>query len=169
MTDEEWVQISEELSQRIGELGLTLEQVGPDGFADFELAEGGEIVLFLGDEERVCDGREAAMEMLEQWAAEYGADPGRPGAIVEFVEVLGERLEEVPPAGRLQGFFDLDLAPLLERFGLQELDPDAFDPDVDDESVLCLVEDGNGACWVVFLDDADEVSYDEADAGALDD
>lgn len=165
MRDEEWVQISERLGRRITELGLTLEQMGPDGAAEFELGEEGEIVLFLGDEERICGDASEAEGTLMEWADEMGADPSRPGAIVELVERLVEQLESVAPGGRYHAFFDLDLPPLLEPHGLQELDPETFDPDVDDETVLCLVEDGNGACWVVFLDDADEVSYDVAEAG----
>jgi hypothetical protein len=165
MTDAEWVEISERLGRRIVDLGLTLEQVGPDGAAEFEFGEEGEILVFLGDEERICENVDEAVETLEDWADELGADPARAGAIVEFVERLVERLEGVAPTARLQAFFDQDLPPLLERYGLHEIDPDAFDPDVDDESVLCLIEDGNGACWVVFLDEDDEVSYDVAEAG----
>jgi len=164
MRDEEWVEISERLGRRITELGLTLEQMGPDGAADFELGEEGEIVLFLGFEEHICGDANEAQGTLAEWADEMGADPSRPGAIVEFVERLVEQLEGVGPGGRYHAFFDLDLPPLLERHGLQELDPETFD--VDDETVLCLVEDGNGACWVVFLDDDNEVGYDAAEPGA---
>ena len=124
MRDEEWVEISERLGRRITELGLTLEQMGPDGAADFELGEEGEIVLFLGFEEHICGDANEAQGTLAEWADEMGADPSRPGAIVEFVERLVEQLEGVGPGGRYHAFFDLDLPPLLERHGLQELDPE---------------------------------------------
>jgi hypothetical protein len=155
----------ERLSEKIAGLGLTLEQAGPDGFVDYDLGDDGEIVLFLGDEERACESLDEAFAVLEEWAEEHGSDPQAPGAIVEFVDEVWSLLEPVEADARLQAFFDVDLPPLLERYGLQELDPDAFDPDLDDETLLCLVEDGKGACWAVFLDENDEVSYDAAAPG----
>ena len=50
----------------------------------------------------------------------------------------------------------------LDAYGLSELEPETFDADLDDETLLCVVEDSNGACWLVFLDEADEVGYDFA-------
>ena len=132
---------------------------------DHEVVEDGSIMVYLGEEERLCDDLDEALEALGEWAEEYGADPSRPGAIVEFAGHLTKRLASIAPDSRLAAFFDLDLPRILKPFGLVELDLEDF-PSVVDDSVLCVVEDGNAACWVVFLDEDDAVSYVAARVGS---
>jgi hypothetical protein len=157
-------QIAGTIASRITQLGLTLEQIGPDNSVEFELKEDGQIVVVLGETEHTCTGLDQVFDLLDRWAEKVGADPSRPGAIVEFCDQLGALIEATMPARRTRSFNDLDMSRLLERHGMRELEPGRHASGLDDVSLLCLVEDRAGARWVVFFDEAEEVNYDVADA-----
>jgi hypothetical protein len=156
-------QVARTIGRRINRLGLTLEQLGPEKSVHFELGTDGRIVVFLGEAEHTCPDVEHALGLIDRWAEKVGADPSRPGAIVEFVDQLGQLIEATMPARRTRSFNDLDLSRLLERHGMRELEPGSHAPGLDDGSLLCLVEDRAGARWVVFFDESEEVGYDVAD------
>ncbi|MCA9673023.1 MAG: hypothetical protein KC503_45840 [Myxococcales bacterium] len=151
----------EQLDQAILDLGLSLEQVGPDGAVEFEIDEDGEIALYLGGERELHTDLADALERIGEWGEEYGGDPDRPGAIVELVEAIERALAE---AEDVNVVFEIDIDPMLDAFALEPLD---FE-EAEDDNTIGVFQDANGAVWRVFVDADDSIAYENIDEDEID-